>query len=60
MTATLTILEFIQQRTATEKAIAKLLSELQEQTGAIITGLSTVKLIGDKGSKILKVHIETL
>lgn len=53
MTATLTITEILQQKRATEYAIAKLLEDLKVQTGCVITGISTTRIIGGKETKIL-------
>ena len=51
MVGTLSYMEVIQKQ-AIEQAIAKLLKELQEQTGSQVTGISTVKLIGAKDTEI--------
>jgi len=56
MTATLAISEIIEEKKATERAIAKLLADLQEQTGCLVTGITTTKLIGPKDTEI-KVQI---
>lgn len=52
MTGTLSYSEVIAQKKAAEEAIAKILKELQEQTGANIHGIGTTKLIGAKEIEI--------
>ena len=52
MAETLTYSEVINQKKATEKAIAKLLTELQEQTGCLIHYITTTKYIGSTDTEI--------
>ncbi|HEY5391439.1 MAG TPA: hypothetical protein VIJ57_04950 [Hanamia sp.] len=56
MTSILSYTEIIDQKKATELAIAKLLKELQEQTGAMVYGVNITKLVSPKDTEI-KVYI---
>lgn len=60
MTATLSLSEIMQEKRATEQAIAKILSDLQRDTGAYIHGIALTKLIGDKGTKTVSVQIDII
>lgn len=52
MTSILSYTEIIDQKKATELAIAKLLKELQEQTGSLVHGINITKLIGAMDTEI--------
>lgn len=52
MTETLSYIEVIKQKQAVEAAIAKMLEELQEQTGALVHSIAITKLIGSHSSEI--------
>lgn len=57
MTATLSFIEIINAKKATERAVAKLLTDLQKETGVEVTDLFLIRAIGNQ--EIIKVQIET-
>lgn len=60
MTATLSLSEIMQEKRAAEQAIAKILSDLQRDTGAYIQGIALTKLIGDNGARIVSAKIDII